>query len=164
MYNAKKHIVYACIYIIYRINTSMHCCQCVVTVYVLHHIVPVLTWCAWQNSIPFNTCHMYLRTNWASIPVGNFSRSSRTVWSTNSKTRNSRFFRLNTSIRLTRFSCLSCYKTHNIYQYRTLSSTTNIVLKVSDNALCIHTHFYQSTSLLECFLLIKFNALLLLSS
>ena len=54
--------------------------------------------------MPFKVCQRTLRTLSVSRPLGHRSRSSRTVWSTNSKTRYSRFFLRNTSIRLTRFS------------------------------------------------------------
>ena len=67
-----------------------------------------LTFFKWQNSTPFRTCHMIFFTKFSSAPVGYLSRSSRAVWSTNSNTRNRRFFRLKTSIRLTKFSCLNC--------------------------------------------------------
>lgn len=67
-----------------------------------------LALCRWQNSVPFRTCHRILRTVFSSRPLGHFSSSSRTVWSTNSNTRYSLFFLRNTSIRFTRWSCRSC--------------------------------------------------------
>lgn len=70
-----------------------------------------LALCRWQNSVPFRTCHRILRTVFSSRPLGHFSSSSRTVWSTNSKTRYSLFFLRNTSIRFTRWSCRSCCNT-----------------------------------------------------
>ena len=76
----------------------------------LQRLYSYLTLWRWQNSIPLSTCHKTLRTMDSSRPCGYFSRSSRTVWSTNSNTRYSRFFRRNTSIRFTRFSWRSCCK------------------------------------------------------
>ena len=70
----------------------------------------ILTLCEWQKSIPFKTCQRQRLTWLESIPFGHLSKSSSTVWSTNSKTRKSRFFRRKTSIRLTKFSWCSCWK------------------------------------------------------
>lgn len=69
-----------------------------------------LTWCKWQNSVPLSTCQRILRHVFSSSPLGHFSSSSSTVWSTNSNTRYSLFFRRNTSIKFTRWSCRSCWE------------------------------------------------------
>lgn len=49
--------------------------------------VLILTLCRWQNSMPFKTCHKIFLTVFSSSPFGHFSRSSKTVWSTNSNTK-----------------------------------------------------------------------------
>jgi hypothetical protein len=78
--------------------------------YIVKWYVNVLTLWLWQNSNALTTCHIIFFTLISSKPFGYRSKSSSTVWSTNSNTRNNRFFLLNTSIRFTKFSCLSCWK------------------------------------------------------
>ena len=67
-----------------------------------------LTLCTWQKWMPFNTCHIIRRTASSPRPAVHWSRSSSTVWSTNSNTKYRCFLRQNTSIRFTKFSCRNC--------------------------------------------------------
>lgn len=76
----------------------------------LSNNIMILTLWLWQNSTALRTCHSTFFTAFSSRPLGYLSNSSRTVWSTNSKTRKSRFLRRKTSIKLTRLSCRNCWK------------------------------------------------------
>lgn len=70
----------------------------------------ILTLWSWQNSNPLRTWYEILLTSSSGRPLGYFSRSSNTVRSTNSNTKNNLRFRRNTSNKLTRFSWRSCWQ------------------------------------------------------
>ena len=102
----------------------------------------ILTLWLWQNSIALRTCHSTFFTAFSSRPLGYLSNSSRTVWSTNSKTRKSRFLRRKTSIKLTRLSCRNCWKSTKQNSTLKENQLSKIVKNITKTHIIYQTFFF----------------------
>lgn len=108
----------------------------------LSNYIMILTLWLWQNSTALRTCHSTFFTAFSSRPLGYLSNSSRTVWSTNSKTRKSRFLRRKTSIKLTRLSCRNCWKSTKQNSTLKDNKLSKIVKNITKTHIIYQTYFF----------------------